>query len=276
MSRSNRIKIGLVTDAAKVHPQDLSAPRKKLVEAIQYNNNVDENFNSPLSISAIENSTQALYDGTLAAGHELVCRTDKNAFIAHVQSVNGTVAELYPYVSASGLEIPTDADATNGVLGWELACNPVSTDKMVYTVGSTAKTIMAEAVIKIDDVSDSTKTAFGWRKVEAFQADIASYTDFAVIIKDGSENIDIDHDLNDSGTATSTDTGLNWADGEEYTLKIEVDANGLAKFYVNGTEYLSSTGFTFDSGDNIMPFLFHVSETGDPGVSVSSLKVGYK
>lgn len=277
MSRSNKIKVGLIKDAAGKFPQTLSTQQKKLVEAVQYNDNVDEVFDCPVSYSMIENVSQDLFDGTLAAGDELVMKTDKNSFLVHVQSVNGTVANIFPYVSADGLEVPTDANATDGVLGWEIACNPVASDKMVYTVGSTdGRTIMIEATVKIDDVSSSTATTLGWRKVEAFKATLTDYTDYAALQKDGSENIDITHDLNDSGTPTATDTGLNWADGESYTLRIEVDPDGVAKFFVDGTEYASSSGFTFDSGDNIMPFLHHVSETGDPGVSISALKIGYK
>lgn len=277
MSRSNKKKIGIVTDAAQSgYSQRLSERQKKMVEAIQYNDNVDEVFDSPLVWSAIERTSNDLFDGTLAAGDELSFSTGKHTFVAHVQSVNGTVANVFPYVSASGLEIPTDADATNGVLGWEIGCDPLSTDKMVYTVGSEGKTIMIEAAITIDDVSDSTATTLGFRKVEAFTATLTDYTDYAALQKDGSENIDITHDLNDSGTPTATDTGLDWADGEEHTLKIEVDPNGVASFYVDGTEYKSSSEFTFDSGDTIMPFLHHVAETGDAGVSVASLKIGYK
>lgn len=270
------VQTGMIRDATDNYPNRFNKREIKLKETIQKDNNVDEDFDSPIVISAANKSTKLLADSTLAAGDELAFMTRKSVFDLHVQSVNGTVVNTFPYVSASGLELATDADATNGVLGWELTNGILSTSNAAYTIGSFGFNgkIFAEATITIDDVSDSTSMGFGWRKVEAYQAAIASYTDFAVITKDGSENIDIDHDLNDSGTATSTDTGLNWADGESYELRIEVNQDGVCKFFIDDTEYASSTGFTFDSGDTIIPFLHMVNETGDAGVSISNWRVG--
>lgn len=273
-----RTELTLSSDVAKNYPRKFNKRELKMIEAIQNDNNIAETFDCQLHWSLVELDGATIFDGTMAAGDEFLARTERNQFRFHVQSVNGTVATLFPVTSADGLELATDANATDGVLGWEVTNGISSWDKAAYTVGSfpSGKTVYAEATIKIDDVSDATSMGFGFRKAEAFNAAIADYTDFAIITKDGSENIDIDHDLNDSGTATSTDTGLNWADGESYTLRVEVTDDGVCKFTIDGTEYLSSSGFTFDSGDTIIPFLHLVAETGDPGVSVSSWKCGVK
>lgn len=275
MSSGNEVRLGLITDDAGVYPQSHSPQERKLAETILKNKNIDEDFDSQLLISAVDKNGSLLLDSTLAAGDEFVMHTRKNAFEAHVQSINGTVVNTFPYVSADGLEINVDDDAINGVTGYEITNGIVTNCHAAFTVGTDEK-FYFEAIIKVDDISDVTELAMGFRKAEAYQAAIDNYDEMASfnIGQDADGQIEI-HTILNGGATSETDTTLtDWADAGEHTLRVEVDGNGLCKFLYDGSEPTVTAQFTFDSGEIVIPFVYLIAETGDPGVSISSWKCG--
>lgn len=265
----------LGTNAAPKYPTRHNSREIKLAETIMEDKNIDENFDAPIVISAANASTGLLVDSTLAAGDEVAFRTSKHNFLAHVQSVNGTVVNTFPFVSADGLELNVDDDATNGVLGWEICNGILSNGKNAFTVGTDEK-FFCEATIKIDDISDVTELAFGLRKAEAFQANVDDYDEMAAfnIGADADGQIEIHTILNGAATAEVDTTETDWADAASKTLRIECDKNGKCTFSIDGSAPTVTASFTFDSGEVVIPFLFLISETGDPGVSISSFKAG--
>jgi hypothetical protein len=268
---ANRIPLGIETDDPKNYQTRLNNREKKVAEAVREDENIEETFQQALIISNMDNADGTVYTG--AAGEELGFHTGKNAFECH-QAAVATPAVVTPFQSADGLEVKPVAAAdaleiTNGI---------TALSKAAYTVGSLPgnKAIFFEATVKIDDISDVTELAVGWRKAEAYQAAVDSYDEMASfnIGQDGDGQIEIHTILNNAATAETDTTLTDWADAGEHTLRIEVTNAGVCTFKYDGAAPTVTATFTFDSGEVIVPFLFLDTETGDPGVSVSSWKVG--
>jgi hypothetical protein len=273
------VKIGYQTTTIGNYPARLFGKREyKLLESARDDHQqILETWDAPLVWSSVDQEGHLLALTAPAAGDEIAFRTTKHTFLAHIQSINGTPVQSFPYVSANGLELNTDDDATNGILGWEITNGILSTSKCAYTVGSFAvpeKKIFFEATINETDISDITKLFIGFRKAEAFQASIDDYDELAAIGVDDSANIDIITILND-GTTGTTDTTQNKTEGTAITLRVVVKNSGVVEFLIDGsTPTVVPAPFTFDSGEVIVPFLHFVADTGDPGAYVSAWRCG--
>ena len=275
---TTRSPLGIEKDQGNGYPKKFNPREYQLMRSMREDNNIDEAFNAPLVWSSVDQEGHLLGITAPAAGDEVAFKTDKHTFLAHVQSINGTAVQSFPYVSADGLEINTDDDATNGITGWEISNGILATSKAAYTVGSfpDGKSIYFEGVITIDDISDVSEMGFGFRKAEAFQAAVDNYDEMASfnIGQDADGQVEVHTILNNAATAETDTTLADWADTETHTLRIEVTNAGVCKFLYDGTVPTVTAAFTFDAGEVIVPFLFLVCETGDPGVSVSSWEIG--
>ena len=70
-----------------------------------------------------------------------------------------------------------------------------------------------------------------------------------------SGSITIETILNDAGT-DSTDTTDAWEDGETHTLEVYVSAAGAVTFKIDGNAPSTTAEFTFDDGDEVIPFFY--------------------
>lgn len=173
--------------------------------------------------------------------------------------VKGTQTLLGPLMDvAEGLDISqdqTDNDGVEHVFGAYLgASNPFR-----YVCG-TSKPKFLRVKFKIADVSGTDDCAVGWRKVEAFQANIDDYDEAAwlnVIL--GAIKREVI--LNNAATVTTTLTPT-WADGATHELEVRMIGR-QAFFFVDGVE--SAVPFTFDSGEVLVPFFFFLQATTSPG-----------
>ena len=283
---ANKIVLGIETNDAKNYQRRLNARETKLAEAVREDNNIEETFEQALIISNMDNADGTVYTG--AAGEELGFSTGKNAFECH-QAAVATPAVVTPFQSVDGLELKPVAAAdaleiTNGI---------TALSKAAYTVGSfddVDKKIFFEINVNIDDITDVSEISFGLRTAVAYQAAVNSYDTYATFNIGGAADgrIDIETELNGAGLATTDTTEPDIADGEAIRLRIEMDNAGVCKFLLSQTAADSTAAallalaepaitatFTFDSGDVVIPFVFLDTETGDPGVSISSWTVGY-
>jgi hypothetical protein len=277
MSVGNEVRLGIISEDAGKYPQSHSPQEKKLAETIRMDKNIIEDFDSALLWSSVDKNGKLLADSTLAADDERGFYTLKNPFEMHIQSVNGTVVNSFPFVSADGLELNVDDDVTNGVTGIEITNGILSTSSAAMTVGGDGLKYFIEAIVKIDGVSEVTELAVGFRKAEPYRTNLDDYDEMACfnIGETADGIIEIETILN-GGTTDTTDTTLtDWADAGEHTLRVEVDKNGLCSFQYDGAEPTVVPNFSFDSGEVIVPFVFLISEGAtDPGVSISSWKAG--
>jgi hypothetical protein len=275
---SNPITLGIETDNPGNYQTKPNKREKKIIEAVREDVNLEDTFDSPVVISATNQSDGLLLDSTLAAGDEIALSTRKANYTAHVQSVNGTVVNTFPVATATGLELKVTANASSGVLGWELVPGSIFANSAnAITVGSLAdgdsKDWYIEAQVTATDISDVSELAVGIRNDGAFQADMDDYTDVASLRIDSSGDVQISTILN-NGATSDTDTTINAADATQIILRVEIKQNGNCRFIINGTESSVAT-FTADSGDVLIPFIYLITANDDPAVIINSLEVGY-
>jgi len=268
-----RIALGIESDAAGEFPTRLNKRERKVLDTLRKETNITDTFEQAFVVSNIDNADGSAYTG--ATGEEVGFSTGRNSFECHQAAVNAA-AVVTPFQSADGLEVKPVAGADALEVGNGIS----SKSKAAYVVGSlpSSSPVFFEAVIKIDDISDVTELGFGFRKAEAYQAAVDNYDEMASfnIGQDADGQIEIHTILNGAATAETDTTETDWADTEEKTLRIEVANDGTCTFSIDGSAPTITASFTFDSGEVIVPFLFLDTETGDPGVSVSSWEVGSK
>lgn len=144
---------------------------------------------------------------------------------------------------------------TNCITDFEITNGNSSASRSAYVVGSFpgAKTIFFECDVDITDVSTVTGLWAGFRNVETYTTP-AAYDTYATIYKPDDDSVSISTEL-DGGGAVTTDTTVNWTDGDNFALRVEVDNDGTTRFYVAGTEYQPSASLTWTAGDTIIPFI---------------------
>lgn len=159
---------------------------------------------------------------------------------------------IAPRMDTSGLLVSLDLTNNEGAeYNWGARANA----KHAYTIG-TSPAFYLEWRFTLADVTGCDPVGIGFRKQEANNAALASYTDFAWIGVSESDNsalISLKTRLN-SGAVTTTDTTDAWADGETHTLAVLVDGSGNVTYTIDGVAPSVTAAFQFDSGDVVMPF----------------------
>ena len=172
---------------------------------------------------------------------------------------NGAV----PAYVDGGLQLDMDAADNDGV---EYSAPVQSASENEFVVGESEFSFRVK--LSIADVSDTDDCAFGFRKKEAYQANIDDYDEMAVL-NVISGDIYIETILNGAGT-TSTDTTDNFADGETHTLEVRVDLDGAVTYLIDDVAPTTTAAFSFDDGEEIIPFAFVLNAAASaPTVVVS-------
>jgi hypothetical protein len=202
-------------------------------------------------------------DGTVASETTL----ETNYFIAgrgtFVEKFNiGTQVSTYPLpaLSTNGLDLAignqTSAEGAEFCFGGNHARG-----QLAFTAGTDA--CFLKTSIKVADVS-GVDLWVGFRKVQAFDAAVATYTDFASVLYDGTAStaagvVKTQTDNDDAGETTTTMTGLATADLDVLTCLIAVDKGGNVTYYFNGALNSAAVPFQFDAGDTIVPFIAYLN-----------------
>jgi|2_EtaG_2_1085320.scaffolds.fasta_scaffold17631_4 hypothetical protein len=204
-------------------------------------------------------------DPTGTAGDENILLTDKNYFEYHIL---GTQTLLAPVVDASGLDLQLDATANDGI---ELTAGILTSSKSTFTVGTDAA-FEFSATVEIQDVSGTDDFVIGFRKLEAYQANVDDYDEMAAINVE-SGDIKLETILNGAAT-TTTDTTDNWADGESKVVTVKVDAAGKVTYAIDGAAPTTVAGFTFDDAEVVIPFIYALQDTDLTNIYVSKWECG--
>lgn len=191
-------------------------------------------------------------------------------------NVIGTQTILAPKLDAFGLNLVQDADAAGD--GIELCMGQTALSPMAFTIGSDAAFFL-QAVFKVQDVSGTNPLIIGFRKVQAFNATLANYTDFVSIGIVGTANpntIQIQTQVN-TGGVTTTDTTQTVADGTTNQFKIKVSAAGVVTYELNYAAPTVVAAFTFDTADVVIPFI-RFTEAADftTQAAINYLECGYQ
>jgi hypothetical protein len=204
-----------------------------------------EEFNTPIAASAV---TGAVAAGTTGATNSL--RTPYNFFEYHIKGAGQTI--LAPVATTAGLDISLDQTDDEGI---EITPGILADNRRsgCFKVGTSAA-FFVRCKFTIVDVSGTDDCAIGFRKAEAYQANIDDY-DEAAFLNVISGDIKTETILNNAATVT-TDSTLNWADGETHELEVRVSAGGAVTYLVDGASFASAVAFTFDAGEFVIPFIF--------------------
>ncbi len=172
--------------------------------------------------------------------------------------IKGTQTVLYPtWTLGTGLNVIFDQAAADD--GVELTNGITSTSRCAFTVG-TSGAFHLRAKFTITDVSGTDDCAIGFRKAEAYQANLDDYDElFGVNVISGT----IYKTAILNGGATDDDsTGDAWADAAAHEVEIRVSAAGVCTILIDGVAPTSSgTAFTFDTGEVVVPFFFVLNDT---------------
>lgn len=173
--------------------------------------------------------------------------------------VKGTQTLLGPLMDVNaGLDVSQDQTDNDGVE--YLFGSHVGTSNPFRTIVGTDQARFIRVRFKIADVSGTDDCCVGWRKLEAFQANVDDY-DEAAFLNVILGNIYTEKILNNAATA-SVDTGKDWTDGETHELEVRLIGQ-KAYFFVDGVEV--GTPHTFDAGEVVAPFFFFLQATTSPG-----------
>ena len=215
-----------------------------------------ETFNNPpLAATAASGGGAA----TGATGDENLLSVGINTFHYHIL---GTQTILSPVQNASGLDIGMDQTADDGV---EITQGVTSASKHAYTVGTDAA-FYFKVKLNIADVSGTDDCAVGFRKAEAYQANIDDYDEMACLnVIAGDINIET---ILNGGATDTTDTTEDVTDGTDVTLTVYVSGNGVVTFEVDNKAPTTTATFTFDDGEVVIPFLYFLNDTDLAGAVV--------
>jgi len=205
---------------------------------------------------------------TGTAGDENILILPTSAFEYHIL---GTQTIVAPTITANGLDMGSmDQTADDGL---ELNHGILSSQIPSFIVGTDAAFFL-RVRFSIADVSGTDDCAIGFRKVEANQANIDDYADMAVL-NVISGNINIETIVGGAAT-TTTDTTDNWADTETHELQVNVDADGVVTYLIDGSAPTTTAAYTFTDGLNVMPFFYFLEDTDIAGaVPIMVWEVGY-
>ena len=192
------------------------------------------------------------------------------------QFIIGTQTIIAPRMTSNGLNIALDNTNAEGA---EYNFGARNNARCAFTIGTSAAFFIT-ARIYVEDISGCAPLMVGFRKVEANNAVLANYTDYAAIginTATSATNVTILTELN-SGGQTATNTTDAWGgDLAAQTVTVKVSAAGVTTFEVNGVAATAAPAYTFDNTDVVMPFIHFLNGADIAGeVSLVSLKIGFQ
>ncbi len=195
--------------------------------------------------------------GTTGAVNRALFIQAMNAMQAgyHVKGAGQTI--LGPWESGTGgyLDAGLDAALSEGV-EYLFGNGAAATNPFARTEISPASFLKLD--FSVGTVANAADVALGFRKINAFNADLEVYEDLACLNAQAG-TINVQTILND-GTTVTTDTGLTLGDAERVTFEVQVRGRE-AIFLVNGAQ-VSVPRFNFDAGEIIVPIVFFEQGSG--------------
>ena len=207
--------------------------------------------------------------GTAGDENVMLCGSG-NCFEYHIL---GTQTVLGPDWTEPGLDIATFDQTEND--GAELTMGISASSPILFTVG-TDPAFFFKCRFLITNVSGTDDCAMGFRKREAYQANIDDY-DEAAALNVISGDITIETILN-GGATTSTDTTDDWGDAETHTLCVKVSSAGVVTYEIDDAAPTTTAAFTFDDGEVVIPFFYflHAAAPVAGVVKILEWECGYQ
>ena len=184
-----------------------------------------------------------------------------NAFEWHVL---GTQTILNFDWEEPGLDAGSlDATADDGA---EISTGIGAGAPVQFTVG-TDPAFYFKMRFSIEDITGTDDCAMGFRKREAYQANVDDYDEMAVLnVISGAIYIET---ITKPGAATvPTDTTDTWSDTTTHTLCVKVSSAGVVTYEIDGVAPTAIAAFTFTTGTVLIPFFYLLNHTDLHGYAV--------
>ena len=187
-------------------------------------------------------------------------------------NVIGTQETLAPSLDAFGLNLVQDVESTSGI---ELCTGQTLLSPNTFTVGGPA--FFFQCVFSVATVAGVDPLIIGLRKVQAFDATLANYTDFAAIgLSGGAGDIEMLTQV-DTGGVTTTDSTQDATDGDVMQFAIRVDSSGNVTYQYNYLPPTVVAAFQFEAGDILIPFIRSTqSATTTTQASCNYFEIGFQ
>lgn len=175
--------------------------------------------------------------------------------------VKGTQTLLAPLLDTTGLGLDISQDQTdNDGVEYAFGANN-SYGNFVTTIGTDPDPYI-KLKFKIVDVSGTDDCCLGFRKVEAFQANVDDYDEgYWANVNLGT--VVVESILNNAATVSTT-TSSTWADNATHTIEVRL-VGRQPVVYFDGSVITGLPAFQFDSGEVVLPFFFFLQATTSPG-----------
>lgn len=171
----------------------------------------------------------------------------------------------------SALNIGMDQTDNEGV---ELCAGILNSNKMAFEIGESAAFFL-RVRFSIEDVSGTDDCAIGFRKAEAYQANIDDYADMAVLnVISGAINIET---IAGGAATVTTNTTNAWADGETHQLCVFVSSTGVVTYTIDNAAPTVTASYTFTDGLYVVPFIYFLNSTDLAGqVNILEYECGFQ
>jgi len=162
--------------------------------------------------------------------------------------------------SIGALNPEMDLTANDGV---EICGGIISTAPNAFKIGA-SPAFYFRSRITMSAPNNTDDCAFGFRKQEAYQANIDDYADMAVL------NVitgDIKIETIKGGAATvTTDTTDNFTASSVIDLEVQVDGEGAVTYLINGTAPTVTAAYSFTDALFVTPFFFFLHDSTNSDV----------
>lgn len=195
------------------------------------------------------------------------------SFIRNEQTIIGTQTVLVPSIDDFGLNLAQSATASSGS---EITMGQTALSPAAFTTGE-QPAFFLQAVFKIATAAGCNPLLIGFRKAQAFNASLASYTDFVSIgIVGTAGHVQLQTQLASGGLVT-TDTTNIATDASIVAFRINVSATGVVTYQYNYQSPIVVAAFTFNPGTIVIPFVrFTEGATPTTQASCNYLESGFQ
>lgn len=213
----------------------------------------------------VQNPAVSKIGGGASSGTTGDTNTMEFPFSAFEYNIKGTQTITAPVIASvaqgvSGLNIEMDLTANDGV---EICSGILNANPNSFKIGASAPFFFRTRLTMSNPINTD-DCAIGFRKQEAYQANIDDYADMAVLnVIAGNINIETIK----SGAATvTTDTTDNFASNSTIDLQVNVDQAGAVEYLINGEEPTVTADYSFTDDLFVSPFLFFLHDSTNTDV----------
>ncbi len=217
-------------------------------------------YNTFNSVGIVSTKTSGGGAATGSTGDENLWLYPMDMFEYHI--IGGGQTILQPVIAVGGVNIGLDQGDDEGI---EVSQGITAQSNRAFIVDTDA--FYLKVKFSIQTIAGTDDCAVGFRLAEPYQAAVNSYNDYA-ILNSILGVLNIETDLNGSDAVTTDTTNADWADGESHTFGVFVDITGAVTYTIDGAAPTATAAFTFDTGDVIVPFMYHINDPSFSGAII--------